>query len=273
MIKKEKCFPSCCLQQMTPAYKGANPSVCNGNLSSFRSLKTLPELYSMTRTTGWLNASSRTEEAEPERRYLLLASCPKRAKWGFPPLSQTRLQQATADLLAGTRGHLGQHRGFWSTSTASRSSLGLRQWGSWYANFGRHLRKSNGLGSYSYSFVLSTLDISSPNFHGPLCAVALTRRARRAAEQAGLWFWHSKEQVWRQGPCPDFPVLHVAPGWEKRACPAWLPGEKLTLGKGFKALDLKQVEQSMQAVATHLLRWSGFVEPQNHRMVSVRKDL
>lgn len=153
---------------MTPAYKRANPSVCNSNLSSFRSLRTLPELYSMTRTTGWLNASSRTAEGEPQRRCCLLASCLKRAKWGVS-LSQIRLWQGTAHR-SGSRGLLGWSRRCCSTCRASSSSLGCWQWGSRYAAFRGHLRQSNGLGSYrvfrgffgfGFFFFLFILDMSS----------------------------------------------------------------------------------------------------------------
>lgn len=131
---------------MIPAYKRANPSVCNNNLSSLCSLRALPELCSVTRTTGWLNASSRIAEGEPQRRRCLLALCLKRAKQGVS-LSQIRLWQRTAHL-SGTRGLLGRSRSCCSTCRASTSSLGHWQWGSQYAAFRGHVRQSNGLGSY-----------------------------------------------------------------------------------------------------------------------------
>lgn len=196
MMKKEKCFPSCCLQQMTPAYKGANPSVCNSNLSSFHSLKTLSELYSMTRMTGWLNASSQAEEREPERWYSLSASCLKRVKCGF---STSQPDKATMENCwpacrhqgptgAGQEVPLHQHSKQcipWTQTARApvryiQKTLRANQW----------LRKLQ-----SYIFVLFELDISSLNCHGLHCATRLTRRARTAAVQADSWFWHSKEQL------------------------------------------------------------------------------
>jgi len=47
---------------------------------------------------------------------------------------------------------------------------------------------------------------------------------------------------------------YVAAGQKKEACLAQLPGGSLSLRKGFKALDFKQVEQSVQPVDTWLLR-------------------
>lgn len=139
---------------------GVNPSVCNSNLLSFCSLKALPELYSVTRAAGWLNASSRTEEVEPGRHCSISLTSQKGERRGFHLSAR---QGYETELLRGsqtpgatwsmTRGavplakHAGQPFGIGSKGPSVVS----------WSVFRGHWRQSNSSGSYRVRFLSSTL--------------------------------------------------------------------------------------------------------------------
>lgn len=125
--KKGKIFPFLLPSADASSLEGNQPKCLQQQFVEFLLIKNFARAL-LHDPSGWLTECLFPDWGGWAREALL--SQPRvlnGQKEGFPPLSQTRLWQRTAESLTGTRAHLGHKKKCCSTSIARRPSFGHRQ--------------------------------------------------------------------------------------------------------------------------------------------------